>query len=86
MHLEHAELALDVQDPGLDRGHGTHREVEHALDRERGRHLDDEGVLTGERRVAAPARRRAHVRRELGLQVLQEQVDPEVRHDPDVSK
>ena len=41
--------------------------------------LDDERVLALEGRVAPGPGRRAHVRRELALQVLQQEVDPQLR-------
>ncbi len=78
MHLEHAELPLDEQDARLDRGHRAQRQVGDPLDGQRGRNLDDERVLPGERRVAAGPGRRAQVRGELRLQVLDEQVYPQL--------
>ena len=79
VHLEHPELPLHEQDAGLDAGHGAQRQVGDPLDRERGRHLDDEGVLPGERWVAAGAGRRAQVRGELRLQVPHQEVDTQLR-------
>jgi hypothetical protein len=76
VQLEDAELPLDVQDPRFHGGHRLERQVDHALDRQRRRHLDDQGVVPLERRVAAGAGGRAHVRGELLLQVLHEQVHP----------
>ena len=43
-----------------------------------GRHLDDQRVLALERRVAAGPGRRSQVRRELPLQVVDRQVDPQL--------
>ena len=78
VHLEHAELPLDEQDAGLDRGHRPQRQVGDPLDGQRGRHLDDERVLPGERRVAARPGRSTQVRGELRLQVLDQEVDPQL--------
>src|SRR5215469_5374354 len=79
VHLEHAELPLHEQDARLHGRHGAQHQVGDPLDGEPGRHLDDQRVLALERRVAAGAGRRAQVRRELPLQVPDEQVDAELR-------
>jgi hypothetical protein len=79
VHLEHAELALHEQDARLDTGHSAQREIGDPLDGQRRRHLHDERVLPGERRVAAGARRGAQVRGELRLQVSHQEVDPQLR-------
>jgi hypothetical protein len=78
VHLEHAELPLDEQDARLDRGHRAQRQVGDPLDGQRGRHLDDERVLAGERRVAAGPGRGAQVRGELRPQVAHQEVDPQL--------
>ena len=78
MHLQHPELPLDEQDAGLDGGHRAQCQVGDPLDRQRGRHLDDERVLAGERRVTASPGRRAEVRGELRLQVPDQEVNPQL--------
>ena len=78
VHLQHAELPLDEQDAGLDRGHRAQRQVDDPLDRQRGGHLDDERVLPGEGRVAAGPRRGPQVRGELRLQVAYQEVNPQL--------
>ena len=77
--LEHAELALHVQDAGLHGGHPAQRQVGDPLDGQGRGDVDDERVLALHRRVAAGPGRGAQVRRELPLQVLDEQVHPELR-------
>ena len=79
VHLAHAELALDDEDARLHRPHGAQREVRDAVDGQPGRDLDDERVLPLVRRVAAGPGRRGEPRRELALQVRQQQVDPQFR-------
>ena len=78
MHLQHAELPLDEQDAGLDRGHRAQRQVGDPLDGQRGGHLDDERVLPGERGVTAGPGRGAQVRGELRLQVAYQEVNPQL--------
>ena len=78
VHLEYAELPLDEQDARLDRGHRPQRQVGDPLDGQRGRHLDDERVLPGERRVPAGPGRGAQVRGELRLQVTDQEIDPQL--------
>ena len=78
VHLEHAELPLDEQDARLDRGHRAKRQVGDPLDRQRGRDLDDERVLPGERRIAAGADRGAQIRGELRLQIAHQEINPQL--------
>src|ERR1700691_2179130 len=82
VHLEHAELALHVQDPGLDGRHRAQGQVGYPLDRERRSHLDDQRVLTLERRIAPGPGGRAQIRGELPLQIPDEQVDAQFRGCP----
>ena len=63
--------------PGSTAGRRPQRQVGDPLDGQRGRHLDDERVLPGERRVAAGPGRGAQVRGELRLQVPDEEINPQ---------
>ena len=78
VYFEHAEVTLDEQDARLDRGDRAQRQVGDPLDGQRGRHLDDERVLPGERRVTAGPGRGAQVRGELRLKVPDQEVDPQL--------
>ena len=75
VQLEDAELALHEEDAGLDLWHGLEGQVDDTFDGQTGGDLDDQGVLALHRRVAASARRRPHVGRELPTQFGNGEVD-----------
>jgi hypothetical protein len=79
VHLEDAELPLDEQDARLDGRHGPQSQVDHPLDRKTRCDLHDQRVLTLEGWVPAGSGRSTEVGRELALQILDEQVDPQLR-------
>ena len=66
--------------PGSSSGTALSARSHDAVDGEGGGHLDDEAGLTLERRIAARPHGRAHVSRELRLQVFHQQIDPELGH------
>src|SRR5215813_3761863 len=78
MHLQHAEVPLDEQDPRLDR-FGAQREVGDPFDRQPGRHLDDQCMITFGGRVAPCPGRGSEIGGELPLQPADRQVDPQLR-------
>lgn len=80
VQVEHAELALNEKDAGLDPWHRPQREVDDPLDRQRRRDLDDGGVLARARRVAASPGRRAEKGGELRLHARQQQMDTKLGH------
>ncbi len=79
VQLEDTELALHKQDARLDGGHGAQRQVGDPFDGKPWRYFDDERVLALQRRVAAGAGRRSHVRSELRLKVGHQQVHAQLR-------
>ena len=81
VQFQQAELALGEQNTRLHIRRGLQRQIDDAVNRQRGRDLDDEAVLALEGRVAAPARGRAEIGRELRLQVMDRQIDPQFSHD-----
>ena len=80
MELEQTEPALGEEDSRLHVRRGLEREVDETVDRERRSDLDDETVVSLDGRIAPRPDRRRHVRRELGLKVLDGEIDPKLGH------
>ena len=78
MDFENPELPFDEQDARLEIGIGLQREIDHPLDHQAGRDLDDQRVLARIGRIAARPGRRAEIGGKLRLQAFQREIDPQV--------
>ena len=79
MDLQNPELTFDEQNPRLDIRHTRQGQMSYSLNGQTRCHFDNQRMLTSKWRVPTGTRWRAHVRGELLLEILHQQVNAQFR-------